>query len=74
MIQHALTFQQPAAGALGPEDLVVAPPAFPGSSFLDFSRHRAVADAGYRWALELVERLTREEDPAFAALKKALEG
>lgn len=72
VVQHALTFQQPAAAALGPGDLVVRPPAFPGSSFLDFSRHRDVTEAGYRWALDLVDRLDREGDPALAALRAAL--
>lgn len=74
VIQHALTFKQPAATALGPQDLVVTPPVFPGSSFLDFSQHRAVTEAGYRWALDLVDRLEREEDPALAALKSAVAG
>lgn len=73
LIQHALTFQQPAAAAVGPEDLLVSPPAFPGSSFLDFSRHRDVTEAGYRWGLALVEQLIRDGDPAFAALRGAAE-
>jgi len=68
IIERALTFQQPAAVAFGPEDLVLQPPQFPGSSLLDFSRHREVAEAGYQWALREIDRLAAAGDPALAGL------
>jgi NTE family protein len=56
---------------VGPHDLVLAPPPFPGSSFLDFDRHTDVFNAAYHWAIERIDQLTAEEDPAFAALRQA---
>lgn len=52
----------------GQHDLVLRPPPFPGSSFLDFDRHTEVFHASYEWAKETMEELTRTGDEALAAL------
>jgi NTE family protein len=51
-----------------PLDLVLAPPAFPGSSFIDFDRHTEVFEAAYRWCNAELDRLTREHNPALKAI------
>lgn len=53
---------------VGPQDLVLAPPRFPGSSFLDFDRHHAVFHASYRWALQQLDALIAAKDPAMMAM------
>jgi NTE family protein len=59
------TFDQ---GWVGPLDLVLAPPPFPGSSFLDFDRHHEVFRASYEWARRQIDELIAAQDPAMAAL------
>jgi NTE family protein len=54
-----------------PFDLVVSPPRFPGSSFLDFDRHAEVTSASYQWGLEYVDKLLAENDPTLKALLEA---
>jgi NTE family protein len=56
---------------VGPHDLVLSPPPFPGSSFLDFDHHTEVFHAAYRWALEKIDELTEQGDPALAAILQA---
>lgn len=52
-------------------DLLLKPPAFPGSSFLDWSRHREVSAAAYEWACGELESRDRAGDPALAALRRS---
>ena len=52
-------------------DLVLAPPPFPGSSFIDFERHHDVYMASYHWALEKIEELLAANNPAAAAILAA---
>jgi NTE family protein len=47
-----------------PFDLVLAPPPFPGSSFLDFDRHSEVFAASYKWCCTEVDKLVAEHNPA----------
>lgn len=53
----------------GPEDLVLQPPPFPGSSFMSFDQHSRVFQASYRWALEKLDELEQAEHPALKAMK-----
>lgn len=56
----------------GPEDLVLAAPRFPGSSFLDWSGHADVVEASHRWARTTLENLAEAGDPALAAVEAAV--
>lgn len=47
-----------------PLDLVLAPPPFPGSSFIDFDRHSDVFEAGYKWCMAQLDKLAAEHNPA----------
>jgi NTE family protein len=49
-------------------DLVLAPPAFPGSSAIDFDRHTEVFEAAYRWCNSHIDRLMAERNPALDAI------
>ena len=49
-------------------DLVLAPPAFPGSSFIDFDRHTEVYEAAYRWCSAQLDQLAAEHNPALEAI------
>jgi hypothetical protein len=51
-----------------PRELLLRPPAFKGSNFINWDRHADVLDASYQWALKEIERLRAEGDPAFEAL------
>jgi NTE family protein len=51
-----------------PLDLVLAPPAFPGSSAIDFDRHTEVFEAAYRWCDSRIDRLTAERNLALKAI------
>ena len=42
---------------IGVRDLLIAPPPFPGSSFLDFDQHTAVFEASYQWGLSHIDDL-----------------
>lgn len=44
--------------AVGPDDLVLNPPAFPGASMINFDNHRAVTRAAYEWARDELPRLS----------------
>jgi NTE family protein len=54
-----------------PLDLVLRPPPFAGSSFMNWTRHREVFAAAYAWGVATIEALDTQGDPAFAALKQA---
>ena len=60
------------ASALTPHDLVLRPPAFPGSSFMNWDRHADVLEAAHEWASRTIDSLREEGDPALAALLGAL--
>jgi NTE family protein len=60
--------QNPDMLPTGPLDLVLAPPAFPGSSFVDFDRHTDVFKAAYKWCNEQLDRLAAEKDTALATI------
>jgi NTE family protein len=49
-------------------DLVLAPPRFPGSSFLNLDGHAAVLQASRAWALETIDRLAADQNAALAAI------
>jgi NTE family protein len=51
-----------------PLELVLHPPVFPGSSFMDWSRYADVMDASYEWGRKTVQTLREDGDPAFAAM------
>jgi hypothetical protein len=40
-------------------DLVLTPPPLPGSSVIDFDRHKEVFEAAYRWCNGQIARLTQ---------------
>lgn len=58
-------------GLVGPHDLILDPPAFPGSNFFDFDRHADVFQASYRWAIERIDAMISEGDPTMTALIQA---
>jgi NTE family protein len=62
------TFDQ---SLLGPHDLILDPPAFPGSNFFDFARHTEVFRASYRWAIERIDAQIAKADPVMMALIEA---
>jgi NTE family protein len=49
-------------------ELVLHPPVFPGSSFMDWSRYADVMDASYEWGRKTVETLRENGDPALVAM------
>jgi NTE family protein len=57
--------------APGPKDLVMKPPIFAGSSFMDWSKYRDVYEAAYRWALQYIDELAAKDDPVLLAMKQA---
>jgi NTE family protein len=60
--------QNPNLLPIEPLDLVLAPPAFPGSSFIDFDRHTEVYEAAYRWCSAQLDQLAEEHNPALEAI------
>lgn len=55
-----------------PTDLVLRPPPFPGSSFMDFDEHARVYEAAYRWGRARFDELDQAGDFAFKALSEEL--
>ncbi len=51
-------------------DLVLRPPPFPGSSFMNWRRHREVSNAAYHWTLKTISSLRAQGDPIFAAMER----
>jgi NTE family protein len=51
-----------------PLELILHPPLFPGSSFMDWSRYSDVMDASYEWGRKTVETLRENGDPSLAAM------
>jgi NTE family protein len=60
--------QNPDLLPIEPLDLVLAPPPFPGSSFIDFDRHTEVYEAAYRWCNSQIDQLAAEHNPALEAI------
>lgn len=50
------------------DDIVLQPPQFPGSSFINFDRHNEVYLASYEWAKDLVNELQQSENPALTSM------
>lgn len=53
---------------LGPRDLLLRPPRFPGASFLDFGQHTQVFHAAHEWALRTISELSQSGNGALAAI------
>jgi hypothetical protein len=72
ILRRSLVLKQD-LGALPVEasDLVLPVPAFPGASFMEFERHRAVSAAAYEWCCARLDQLQAEGDPAFTAIVAA---
>lgn len=51
-----------------PLELVLHPPVFPGSSFMDWSRYDDLMNASYEWGRKTVETLRENGDPTLAAM------
>jgi NTE family protein len=49
-------------------DLILAPPAFPGSNVIDFDRHTEVFEAAYQWCNSHIDQLMAECNPALGAV------
>jgi NTE family protein len=54
----------------GAQDLVLRPPPFPGSSFLNWDRHREVVATSYQWTLQTIEQFRKLGDPVFAEMER----
>jgi NTE family protein len=63
--------QSPGLLPVGPHDLVLTVPAFPGANFMDFDQHFDVFEAAYQWGREQIDKLTEQDDPALAAILSA---
>jgi hypothetical protein len=53
---------------IGPRDLVIAPPPFPGSSFLDFDQHTSVFNSSYEWGLGHIDELVAKQNASMEAM------
>jgi NTE family protein len=60
--------QNPDLLPIEPLDLVLVPPPFPGSSFIDFDLHSEASEAAYRWCTIELDRLAAEHNPALEAI------
>lgn len=69
VLQRCLVMHQnPELLPVGPLDLVLAVPPFPGANFMDFDRHFEVFEAAYQWCRGRIDELTDKGDPALAAI------
>jgi NTE family protein len=68
VLMRSLTAHQRYDLPIGSEDLVLRPPRFPGSSFMDFSQHARVFHAAHEWTLQLIDERSKSGDPALAAI------
>lgn len=59
---------------LDPQDLVLRPPPFPGSGFLDFDEHTRVFHASYQWCKSRIAELSQENNIALAAILATARG
>lgn len=60
--------EKPNAGNV--QDLVLRPPEFPGSSIMNWDRHRDMIAYAYQWGKETIERLRAQDDPVVAAMER----
>ena len=69
VLQRCLVMHQnPELLPVGPLDLVLAVPPFPGANFMDFDHHFEVFEASYRWCCARIDELIEKGDPALAAI------
>lgn len=54
----------------GPHDLFLHPPSIPGSSYMNWDCHQDAFEAAYRWALESLDNLRSNGNPAIAAMER----
>ena len=52
-------------------DLLLRPPPFPGSSFMNWDGHHQVFEAAYQWARQTIDGLGNAENPALRAMTAA---
>ena len=72
VLQRCLVMHQnPELLPVGPLDLVLAVPPFPGANFMDFDRHGEVFEAAYQWCRGKIDELERSGDTALAAILAA---
>ncbi len=72
VIQRAVFAKIGAApSSLTPQDLLLRPPAFPGSSFMKWDRHEEVLEASQKWASKTIKGLAEQGDAALAAILDA---
>ncbi len=55
-------------GPKHPQELTLIPPAFRGSSFMNWDRHAEVMDAAHEWARRTIDDLLAAGDPAMTAM------
>ena len=55
--------QNPELLPVGPLDLVLAVPPFPGANFMDFDRHFEVFEAAYQWCRGKIDELAEQGRP-----------
>ena len=69
VLQRCLVMHQaPELLPVGPLDLVLTVPAFPGAHFMDFDRHTEVFAAAYQWCHQQIDELADKGSPALAAI------
>jgi NTE family protein len=69
VLQRCLVMNQnPELLPVGPLDLVLTVPPFPGANFMDFDHHYEVFEAAYHWCRNKLDELTEKGDPALAAI------
>ena len=69
VLQRCLVMNQnPELLPVGPLDLVLTVPPFPGANFMDFDQHYEVFEAAYHWCRSKLDELTEKGDPALAAI------
>ncbi len=54
----------------GADDLLLRPPAFRGSSFMNWDRHADVLDAAYEWALRKIDELRADGNATLATMER----
>ncbi len=69
VLQRCLVMHQnPELLPVGPLDLVLTVPPFPGANFMDFDQHFEVFEAAYHWCRGQIDALADKGDPAFTAI------
>ena len=69
VLQRCLVMHQnPELLPVGPLDLVLTVPPFPGANFMDFDQHFEVFEAAYHWCRARIDELVDKGDPAITAI------